>query len=63
MELICLVLFSVVDADGHSDLSLSLTLVQLFLNMVIHLYTLHCNKALFPYYIEIQWWISAPGTP
>jgi hypothetical protein len=42
------VLFSVVDVDGHSDHSLSLTLMQLFITW-LSICTPHCNKALFPY--------------
>jgi hypothetical protein len=31
--------------------------------LAIHLYILHCSKALFPYCAESLQWISAPGTP
>jgi hypothetical protein len=51
----------VVDVDGHPDCSSSMTRVCLFSNTVIHLYTLCCSKALFPYCAGSLWWISAPG--
>lgn len=45
-----------------SDCSLSMTLMQLFLNMVFHFYTFCCSKTLFPYCSESLRWISASGT-
>jgi hypothetical protein len=55
--------FPVVDVDRHPDLSSSVMLVQPFLNTVIHSYTFHCGRALFPYCAERLSWIAAPGTP
>lgn len=56
-------LSSVVDADGRPDFSSTVTLAWNFLNVVIHSYKLHCNKALFPYTAEYLRWISASDTP
>jgi hypothetical protein len=43
---------SVMNVDGHPDYSASVTLVEPFLNMIVHLYTLSHRKAQFPYYTE-----------
>lgn len=50
---------SVVDVDMCSDHSLSVTLIQPFLNMSVHLYMLHCRKMLLPYCTDGVPWISA----
>jgi hypothetical protein len=40
-----------VDVDGRPYLSASITLVQLLLNISIHLNTLHCGKRFCPYLV------------
>jgi hypothetical protein len=54
---------SFVDVDGRPYLPASTTLVQLLLNILIHLYTLHCGKQFCPYLAANCRWISAPFIP
>jgi hypothetical protein len=49
-----------VDVDGHPNLS-ALKLIQPLLNVLIHLYTLYCDKQLCQYWAA--GWISVPFTP
>jgi hypothetical protein len=54
---------SVMDVDWRLVPSPCLTLVRPFLNLLIHLQTIHCNMTLFPYCIDVLLCISAPDTP
>jgi hypothetical protein len=55
-------MLSEVDMLGHPNLASSFTVVCLFLNYLIHSYTLLQGKTLPPYCVESLRWISAQDT-